>query len=159
MAIAQLRFQKYFNWFLINFVFSLLPIAITWLVAGELADSAFLSLIAFVYTLMISSLYLFKKLNKATDSSKEYITWVVVLLLIIFYVLYPHLLSGNILKTIISLKTEITLSILVGAMILSFILNFKSLEDDIDNAQRKKPFEQAIEIRKKFSKMEEDLKR
>ena len=154
----MIAFRKYFNWFLINFGFCLLPLFIALLISGNITDDLFLSFIAYSYTLVITSLYLFDCF-RPPESMLNWLGFFLALILLASFVLYPEHLSMYLKGGTLSNQYVLCGIILLIVMIVSFFLNHPSIKEEIAKQKASTTFQKAANTEERTSKMFDKLKK
>lgn len=154
-------YAKYVNWFLVNFIFCLVPVVVSWCVVATLDTNVYLGFLSYSFTLLLSSLYIFEKVGFKPESPLRILSWIFVVLCMILYCYYPYLapeMSNPIGDTIASNKGELLATLLLITLVFSFLLNKKSIEDEGKEEDSKAPFENAKDTKKEFDQMQKKLK-
>lgn len=132
----------YFNWFLINVLFCLFPIVISILIINKIDSSIISSIIAYCFTMLIASLYIFDRVS-SIESSLKWFGFFLTFILLGVYVFYPYLASESHMIWIEANKLLLLAIILAGTLILSFIMNLPSMKDIIEKIKEKEKFDKA----------------
>ncbi len=132
----------YFNWFLINVLFCLFPIVISILIINEIDSSIISSIIAYCFTMLIASLYIFDRVS-SIESSLKWFGFFLTFILLGIYVFYPYLASKSHITWIETNKLLLLAIILAGTLILSFVMNLPSMKDIIVKINEKEKFDKA----------------
>ena len=80
---------QFIKWFLINFIFCLIPVYLSWAIANEITLEIYLSFVSFSFTMLISSAYIFSKLEKP-GIGWIFLTFFVAIVYMLLYIFYPH---------------------------------------------------------------------
>ena len=130
------------NWLLINVLFCLLPLIISALLNERITNSIISSLVSYSFTLTISSIYLFEKFGKPRNPLK----WTGVFLAFLFlgfYVYFPDLANIQI-KQFITRNSIWVCSFVLGVtLLITYVLNFKSLWMDAKGESEGEKFKRA----------------
>lgn len=148
----MITLRIYFNWFLINVLFCLVPIFVSILIIGGIDASIISSIIAYCFTILIASIYIFDRVS-TIESSLKWSSIFVTFILLGTYVYYPNLASKNQTLWFESNKVLIVFCILVATLILSFIMNLPSMQGLIEEISEKEKFDKA----KKTGEQVDDL--
>ena len=154
---TKIRFTKYGTWILINFVFCLLPLFISAIISKSIDDNVITSYISFLYTLLISSLYVYtstKKVNELVNYSGIFL----IVCFIVFYILYPSILPKNITEYIRRNSLELSGIVLLIVFTFSLILSYRSLEEQVERLFNEKLQQRANGVEEKVKGMLETLK-
>ncbi|KAA0245642.1 MAG: hypothetical protein DYG83_00945 [Candidatus Brocadia sp. AMX2] len=160
MEKIRVIISRYFIWFAVNFVLCLLPIGISGIISNTYGDDIFLSYLAFSYTLIISSAYVFN--SNDNDNRNGVLFWlgiIFAILILCFFILFPKLLRPELLNF---LKDNIWHSsgiILIITILISLFLNKPSIDDQINKILAKKNFNQPKETGKRVYGMMDELKK
>lgn len=150
-----LRLEKYFIWFFVNFFICLLPFLIMW-VSNYSETHIFSGFLAYNFTLLISSLYLFKNLTDIEkDGMKKHGTvfWITVGWLFILYGLlisYPKLPRQEINLWLLNNAKTCILIIILITFIIALLLNKPSIEEKILQLQKSEPYKKSQEMIESF---------
>lgn len=158
MEKAKIRFTKYSSWLLVNFVLCILPLILSAIISRKIDDNIITSYISFTYTILISGLYVYKNSGK----ENELIFWLTFILTVIclgLYILFPKLFSQNFNNYIRCNSFVIGLIILFVVIFFSFLLNFRSIEEQVDRLLIKRPQESAAKVESNVRGYYETLKR
>lgn len=139
-----LRLRIYFNWLLINVGFCLLPIFISYWLSEELNDNIVSSSISYSFTLLIVSLYLFDRFSEP-ESSFKWLGILVSFFLIALFIIYPELLNDRYKLFLREHMIAILVLILTIALIFSFFLNLKPMNESAEKLAKSKKFDEAKE--------------
>jgi len=138
--IIKIRINKYFIWFLVNFMLGVLPIVATAIIMLGMGDigkvettQLFSSFLAYIFTLLLSNLYLFYNYSKInTLGFADVITWVTkgfLLIMLMFYTVY------SVLNNITNFVNVNIVSFLIGLVITNIIagifLSYPLIEDNV----------------------------
>jgi hypothetical protein len=140
----MIKFRIYFNWFLVNAIFCLLPIIVSAFIAGGVNENIFSSVLSYAFTLTIASLYLYERYIKPENTFKI-AGYIFAFVLIICYVIYPELLSKNQLLAINENSRNILLSCLLITLILSFIMNYKDMNRTAKDIEQEKKYKDKLD--------------
>ena len=149
--------RKVFTWFLVNFILCIAPIIYCGIVQNDYGDDIFQSYIAFIYTLMLCSLYIYYYV----DDKSDIVFWSGLLFVVIsvfFFCIFPKSLPPSRLSFVQSHKWYFTVGMFCLALVISFLLNKDTLEDLVEKSIQKKKFKQAEETKSRVSKMSDTLK-
>lgn len=138
-----MKFRIYFNWFLVNAVFCLLPIIIAALISQGINESIFLSILSYSFTLTIASLYIYDRYAEP-ESSFKILVYIFSFILIICYIFYPQLLDPEYLEYIDKNSITILIVCLFLTLISSFIMNFRDMNKIADRLDKKKKFKDKL---------------
>lgn len=151
------RVEKYGSWLLVNYLVCLIPLFITALIEDKINDNIILSYISFSYTTLISGLYIYK--NRGDEN--ELVFWSVILMtsfLLIYYILFPNVLSDWQVVYIRHNAIEICLSSLTIIVGISLRLCYKSIEENVAMTFRDRQMKKTKEIENNFTSMLKKLK-
>jgi len=150
--------KTYFNWILINAGFCLLPLFFAWLIVKDLNDSIISSFISYSFTLIISSLYIFDRLQKP-ESSLKWLSILFAIVLMGIFIFYPGLASVSQLSWINKNLGNLLVLILVVTLVLSFWLNLHTMNNEIKKNQQNVKYKAAKETGQKVDGMINELKK
>lgn len=152
----EIIITKYFVWFFVNFIICIFPLFLKLVIDGSVLK-VFLSFLAFVFTLIITGIYLLG--SKSLIDKKEVSFWISIfwsLLIITFYILIPFkkAIENNNAFTTFILENIIYVScfVLLFTIILSFFLNRPMIQDSIIRAIEDMKMEESKKTQKNFSK-------
>lgn len=154
----SLKIKIYFNWFLVNAGFCLLPIFITFIISGGFNDNIVSSSIAYSFTMLIVSFYLFDRFSEPENSFK-FISIFISIILIISFVIYPELLADNHLSFLRENMIVILLLILIITLAFSFFLNLRQMNELVDRLANTTKFDEAKQTQKNIDEWIEQQKR
>lgn len=129
MSKGKIRLSKYSVWLLVNFIICILPIILAAVISQNLDDNIFVSFVAYSYTLLVSSLYVFK--STRNSELVDWFTYAIITFILVGYILFPNLLSDNANKYIRDNFISISIVILIFVLVFSFLLNFHSIENQV----------------------------
>jgi hypothetical protein len=130
MSKGKIRLSKYSVWLLVNFVICILPIVLAAVISQKFDDNIFVSFVSYSYTLLISSLYVFKSIRNS--ELVDWFTYAITTIILVGYILFPNLLNDNANKYIREHFVSISIMILTFVLAFSFLLNFHSIEDQVE---------------------------
>lgn len=133
--------SQYAIWFVLNFVFGLLPVIIVlFLAEWQPEESSINSLLSFSFTLLVSSVYIFSVYRKNFDIDNALILINIVFAVVVLLVFYSiatkvplwfyDWVTLNGWKSIYLLTT--------ATLVISFFLNFRSIRAQVDNILNKR---------------------
>ena len=158
MAKLKLRFQYYFSWFLLNFIFCLLPIGISYLIKNSFTKEEFLSFLSFTYTLLIGGIYLFDHIRSREESQALF--WSSLLFAVALIVLYC-LVGANAnsyLDKLIFDNKLLTFSVILStAVFLSLLLNKNDIERKISKKLDKAKMQKSRSATNNFNQFLNDV--
>ncbi len=138
--------EHLFVWFMVNFLFGILPIITSVIIGDKNYDQIYASFIAYIYTLVIVNIYIFEnylKTTKAYISLSWLIKWISILMAFIF-IIYFILFNVKV-NTVYPLEGRsmilISIGIFISSFILSIFLNFPSLSRNIKEELQSIPIE------------------
>lgn len=153
---ARIRFTEYGTWILINFGFCVLPIFISGYFVHGFDNGVISSFISFIYTTLICSIYAYKNGNE--NNFIFFGAWLVVIFFLLLYVSYPEKISYDTYCYIRSNPTKVCFITIFLILIISLILNNKSLEDVVERKLTEKIQKNASKIGKDVNGMLQQLK-
>lgn len=128
---VRITASVYIFWFFINIIFCLIPITISGLLILEFTDLIFTNFLAFIYTLLIVSLYVF-------DSNYEdnwFLKWgglFFIFGIFFLFITYPSQLPDTMNLFIRAYLWHISSGVLFIAIVISFFLNKSDLDDKVE---------------------------
>lgn len=146
----MITLKIYFNWFLVNVLFCLIPIIISTLIINEINFGIISSIISYCFTILISSLYIFDRVSNI-ESSLKWGGFFIAFILLSLYIFYPNLASDNQIKWASQNLYYLLISVLSITLFLSFVLNLPSMKDIIKmkkeqiNHQKTKKLENRVD--------------
>lgn len=158
----KVKIKLYSVWFMVNFIICLIPIVVA-LITGNERSQVFSSFLSFLFTLLISSLYLFENFIYMKDEKIlpdplrwGTITWVFILMTI--FMLYPEMKSIAI-KPFMEKNIEIiALLFFLCTLYLSFLLNNPSLQNTVAKRLKELKDQELRKVKEDAQKMEEELR-
>jgi len=153
------RFQVYGSWFLVNFILCLLPLGLALIMQNSNNQGIFLSLISYSYTLIIGGFYLYETYRKSSSSILlKSLTWILILLLISFYCIYPNALISSISNSITENLLSISLIILLIVFVMYLFLNIKELEFRVDKDFNESQIKKSKKVTNNYNKTLEEVR-
>lgn len=149
--------QKYFIWFLVNFVICLLPIVVSAVIANSFNDNIFLSYLAYSYTLVMTSLYVFES-NEERGSVLLWVSIIFSTIILCLFILFPSLLPTDLQDYFRFRIWEVSSTILLMTILISLFLNKPALDDQIEKSLNKKKFKEAKKTTKRVGSMLDKLR-
>lgn len=135
------KISQYSIWFILNFIFGLLPVLIVLFIAEWTPDdSSINSLLSFSFTLLVSSIYIFSvhKKNFDIDNAVIILNIVFAVILLIAFLFFTIKQPQWFYKLIVDYSWE-TLGILACVtFIISLTLNYRSIEAQVENIMNKR---------------------
>lgn len=156
MEKLSVSFQTYLTWFLVNFIVCLLPIVVSGLIANSFNDDIFLSYLAYTYTLIMTSLYVFQN-NVGKSSPLFWFSVIFSTSVLCFFILYPNLLSEPLLDHIRVYKWKVVILALIITIIISLLLNMSAIKGQIEKTLTERKFNGAKETTGRFDDMYKEL--
>ncbi len=153
----MIRLRIFFNWFLINVLFCLVPIIVSILIIDGIDASIISSIIAYCFTILITSIYIFDRVSNM-ESSLKWVSIFITFLLLGTYVYYPNLASKNQTLWLESNKVLLLLIILIATLLLSFIMNLPSMKGLIEEISEREKFAKANKTGKQVDDFVKQLK-
>lgn len=157
MDKISIGIQRYLIWFLVNFIICLLPIVVSGLIANSFDDNIFLSYLAFSYTLIMTSLYVFES-NEDRGGVLLWVSIIVSTLILCLFILFPSLLPEDTQTFFRSQIWEVSSVILLTTILISLFLNKPALDDQIEKSLNKKKFKEAKKTGKRVGNMLNELR-
>ena len=128
--------KVYLPWFLVNFIFTMLPIMFTKLFPNGNLENWFSSFLVFIYTLLILSifgLYSHLRTEDTPISFADVVLWFTLLIVIIIMAMFPiYNLVGHVSQFINSHIEVVTSLILAAGFISAVLLHSPMLKKQID---------------------------
>ena len=152
MLIFRTKLKIYFNWLLVNVLFCLLPLVISIAIIDGINDSIISSFVAYCFTLLITSLYIFDRV-RYLESSLKWIGFFLAFILLTIYIYYPNLSSTSQKEWIVENKIPILTFILLFLLFLSFVMNLPSFRCFFQKKIEENKFKKAKKDSNKFDKM------
>jgi len=152
-----MKVKKYSLWFLFNFILCLTPIIILWLISFDIDGIVFSSFIAYSYTLILVSLFVYDKFRKRDDL----LFWLSIafsLLLLAFYILYPDVIHEDIQRRLSNNIEFFSALILLIVLFISFLLYKPVVDEEIKSENEQAKFKSAKETKDKLEKVKAILR-
>lgn len=147
----------YFNWLLINVGFCLLPLVISIPIGDGITYSIISSFVAYLFTLLITSLYIYDR-DGESESTLKWTGFLLAFLLLATYIFYPNLASPRQMKWIENRLYVLLGGVLILTLIMSFLMNLKSMNLIAHEKEEAKIFKKAKKTGSKMEGMIEQMK-
>lgn len=150
--MSKTALKIYFNWLLVNVFLCLLPLTVSLLIINQISEGIISSLIAYCFTLLITSLYIFDRDSELESTLKWFgISFFSVLWAL--YIYYPTLVADSHKSWINENLKYLIPSILLTTLIISFCMNLPSIKSVIERKKGAKEFEIAKKTGSKVDEM------
>ncbi len=150
--MRAIRFNKYSVWFAVNFIVGLFPFLLFVLIEEGFGHNSFSNFLTFGFTLILSSVYIFSNQKKEPIFKDTIIVLssIIGVLVLVFFILYSVKSPDHVYLWITkNYSVTFTISILVFLFV-SFMLNYRTIEEQVKYSNQKKKFEDSEETKKRF---------
>lgn len=148
--------KVYINWFVVNGFLCLLPLLVSVLIINGLNEGIISSFIAYCFTLIVTSVYIFDR-EGDLESTLKWLGVAYFAVLWGLYVYYPDLAAENQKQWIDNNRNILLLSILSSTLLLSFFMNRPSMKEVIEKKKSSSKFRKAKKTEKRVDRMMEKI--